>query len=135
MTNTCSQSSKTIHSCVSICYLSQNNSRPHTFLYQELQSGDWTDSEQEDDDAAQSKGWSDPRKASQRIRRLEEKISAARQELIDYRKLVEGRFNLSQIAEQYNSLHVSEDLQPPPRDDDSHYFRSYAENGNRLFFP
>jgi protein arginine N-methyltransferase 3 len=56
-------------------------------------------------------------------------LAASRQELIDYRKIVEGRYDLTGLVEQINS---SEELKPAPRDDDSHYFRSYAENGIQM---
>lgn len=104
-----------------------------TLLYQEFQSDDWTDSEPEDAEGTLATTLSDPRRASQHVRRLEEKLAASRQELKDYRKLVEGRFDFSKLVEQVNEPQTSADSQPPPRDDDSHYFRSYAENGKFNF--
>ncbi|KAF8587688.1 S-adenosyl-L-methionine-dependent methyltransferase [Ramaria rubella] len=94
----------------------------------QLQSTDWTDSETEEAEASQSEPFSQPTKASKHVRRLKEKLATARQDLADYRKLVEGRFDLSKVADQFSILQVSEDSAPPSRDDDSHYFRSYAEN-------
>lgn len=68
--------------------------------------------------------------AEQRVLRLEEKLASSRRELADYRKLIEGRFDLSKVAEQFESLQATTDAHPEKaRDDDSHYFRSYAENG------
>ncbi|KAF8529315.1 S-adenosyl-L-methionine-dependent methyltransferase [Hysterangium stoloniferum] len=94
----------------------------------QLTSDDWSDSEDEDAAVVQPMSVSEPKKALQRIRRLEEKLAAARQELIDYRKIVEGRFDLNRLAKDISSDPNSEEPKVAPRDDDSHYFRSYAEN-------
>ncbi|KAJ8081154.1 hypothetical protein PM082_017997 [Marasmius tenuissimus] len=79
----------------------------------QLQSDDWSDSE--DEDAS-----SDPEK---RIKALERKLEQARAEFNAYRSLINQRLNLIEAA----SDSAAENAQKP-RDDDTHYFESYGAN-------
>ena len=56
---------------------------------------------------------------------LEKRLSDAKQDMVDYQAFVRERLNLSLLTE------ASDDSsdRPTPRDDDSHYFESYGENG------
>ncbi|KAH0586039.1 hypothetical protein H2248_007316 [Termitomyces sp. 'cryptogamus'] len=84
----------------------------------QVQLDDWSDDEEED--AAKT----DP---VRRIKTLEQKLALAKQSLDEYRAFVAKKLDLG------NSLDAP--LQPEPsqttapdRDDDTHYFKSYAEN-------
>jgi protein arginine N-methyltransferase 3 len=61
--------------------------------------------------------------ATRRIRALEKRLVDAKRDLTDYRAFVEERLNKTFMTE------ALDDLTSPPRDDDSHYFESYGENG------
>lgn len=69
------------------------------------------------------------------IQTLQKKLQQTQQDLVDYRDFVSGRLNLAGIAEALkapassSSTHVS----VPLRDDDSHYFQSYEENGESFY--
>lgn len=100
----------------------------------ELQSDDWSDDE-DDEGATGTKTTAAPAdlgQAMHRIRQLEEKLRRTRQEFTDYRGFVKESLNLDGLAESLrDSLAVSStNAALPLRDDDSHYFQSYAENGN-----
>lgn len=69
---------------------------------------------------------SDFASASHRIRLLEKKLDSAKQDLIDYREFIGDRLDISKLSETINDLHPTP---VPIRDDDSHYFESYGENG------
>lgn len=84
---------------------------------------EWSDS---DDDAAPKDVETDLSSAVRRIRVLEKKLAGAKQDFVDYRAFVGERLNTAHLADATN------DLSPAPttaRDDDSHYFESYGENG------
>ena len=74
-----------------------------------------------------------PEHVAQHVRRLEERLAATKASLIDYKLWVEERF-----TEKLEQLHVNNEP-PRPQDDDTHYFSSYAENGqssrNKFEFP
>lgn len=69
---------------------------------------------------------------AQKIRALEKKLAHAKQELSDYRTLISEKLNLSSLTEAINEPTASQ-TSAPIRDDDSHYFQSYGENGTFLF--
>ncbi|ESK84801.1 protein arginine n-methyltransferase 3 [Moniliophthora roreri MCA 2997] len=79
----------------------------------QLQSGDWSDSEDESTN-------SDPEK---RIRALEQKLAQAREEFNAYRALISQRLNLIEAASDERA-----EAEAKSRDDDSHYFDSYGAN-------
>jgi protein arginine N-methyltransferase 3 len=81
-----------------------------------VQSDDWSDSDAEG-------GCPD---TNHRIQILEKKLAAATQNLADYRNFISERFQVSPLIEAINE---SSTTKAPSRDDDSHYFRSYDENG------
>ena len=94
----------------------------------ELQPDDWSDDEEV---VNNHQAPSDLPETQRRIRALENALHKARQDLADYRAFVSQRLNLASLAESLkepeasSSTHVS----VPLRDDDSHYFQSYGENG------
>lgn len=99
----------------------------------ELQSDDWSD-EEEDEPSNGTNATEAPKDLNQalhRIRQLEEKLRKARQDITDYRGFVKERLDLAGLAESLReSVAVSStNAAIPLRDDDSHYFQSYAENG------
>ncbi len=107
----------------------------HTMHTLETATDDWSDSEDEAATAPDSSSQTlDLEKATKRIKLLEKKLQQAKQEFVDYRKFVGNRLNLAGLAEalkehpEASSTHVS----APLRDDDSHYFQSYGENGTYL---
>jgi type I protein arginine methyltransferase len=64
--------------------------------------------------------------AARRIRALEKKLADAKQDLTDYRTFVGEQLNRSLLTEVTDD---SSSILTPARDDDSHYFESYGENG------
>ncbi|KAG7088874.1 hypothetical protein E1B28_012824 [Marasmius oreades] len=78
----------------------------------QLQSDDWSDSEDEQ---------ANPEK---RIKVLEKKLAQARAEFEAYRALVNQRFDLIEAAPDAPAAESA----PKTRDDDSHYFESYGAN-------
>ncbi|TDL19665.1 protein arginine N-methyltransferase [Rickenella mellea] len=81
---------------------------------------DWSDEEDGDPGNISS---------DRRVRALERKLAQAKQDLAEYRKLVESRFDLSRLAEDLNEPSVTIDKSvTKPRDDDTYYFGSYGEN-------
>ncbi|KAH7928744.1 protein arginine N-methyltransferase [Leucogyrophana mollusca] len=96
----------------------------------QLESDSWSD---DDDDEVD--GPASPQNlpsAMRRIQLLERKLADAKRDIIDYRSLVTQKLDVSRLAEivadpgpSGSSAH---DSNPPPRDDDSHYFQSYGEN-------
>ena len=77
---------------------------------------DWSDSEDEEALA------SDPIK---KTRLLEKQLALAQQKVAEYQKLLYQRLDVEG---------PSEEIKPKPRDDDTHYFDSYAENGKVELF-
>ena len=71
---------------------------------------EWSDSEDSEDPA-------------RKIRALENKLAQAQHELMEYRAIVNRQLDLDTVR--------AEEPAKPPRDDDTHYFDSYAENGMR----
>jgi protein arginine N-methyltransferase 3 len=68
--------------------------------------------------------------ATRRIRALEKRLTDAKQDLADYREFVGERLNLSHLTDATDD---SGSIAALPRDDDSHYFESYNENGKYPF--
>ncbi|KAL1744070.1 S-adenosyl-L-methionine-dependent methyltransferase [Schizophyllum fasciatum] len=67
--------------------------------------------------------WSDAEDSedpSRKIRALEAKLAQAQRELMEYRSIVNRQLDLDSVR--------TEEPAKPPRDDDTHYFDSYAEN-------
>ena len=83
-------------------------------------------SESEDGESTSKDALADLPTATRRIRRLEKKLADAKQDLVDYRAFVGERLNLSRLTQ---GIDDSSPGPAPPRDDDSHYFESYGENG------
>ena len=107
----------------------------------ELQTDEW--SEDEEEPSIQTKGKdslsqnSEIQRANLEIRRLKERLAAAQKDLADYRQLVNK--NIADIASgALGNVSLDEikreELPPPgPRDDDTHYFESYNEQGANEF--
>ena len=112
----------------------------------ELQTDDWTDSDDGDGDGddtdagagagagaehsaprgAKSTANFDLSHAQREIRLLRERLSYAQNELRDYQTLVRTRLEVSTL----DALKDDAPLDPPPkRDDDTHYFESYGGSG------
>lgn len=65
-----------------------------------------------------------------KIYALENALHKAQQDLADYRSFIGDRLNLASLAEALQeSAASSSSASQPSRDDDSHYFQSYGENG------
>ncbi|KXN82845.1 Ribosomal protein arginine N-methyltransferase rmt3 [Leucoagaricus sp. SymC.cos] len=82
-----------------------------------LQAGfaeDWSDEEEENGDIQDS---------NKKIRTLEKKLAVAQQSLLEYRQFMQRKLNLPTTKELASSVSTA-----PARDDDTHYFDSYAEN-------
>ena len=97
----------------------------------ELQTDDWSD---EEEGAHSTQSPQDMQQATRRIRQLEEALKKANQDLADYRAFVSKRLNLASLSEALKEPAASSSthLAVPLRDDDSHYFQSYGENGEFL---
>lgn len=70
---------------------------------------------------------SDLPSAIRRIRALEKNIADSKRDFVDYRAFIGERLDLARLTETINE---SDSALPGVRDDDSHYFESYGENGN-----
>ena len=106
-----------------------------------MQTDDWSDDTDTDTDAdanADEEGPSysaqrDAKKASnfdlphahREIRLLKERLANAQNELRDYQRLVRTRLEGPTL----DALKDDIPLDPPKRDDDTHYFESYGGNG------
>jgi type I protein arginine methyltransferase len=105
-----------------------------------LQADDWSDDDGNDNASPADRSKEDDQNlqpdlnhALLEIKRLKEHLLAARRDLTDYRTLVNtniiniaggalGDITVEQIR--------TEELPPtPPRDDDTHYFESYSDQG------
>lgn len=100
-------------------------------LSSELTSTDWSSS---DEDEPSGSAQTDLEVANRRIRALERKLQKAQQDLNDYRAFVGERLGRSRLVaalEEPPASASSTHIAAPLRDDDSHYFQSYGENGER----
>lgn len=93
---------------------------PHLFTVNDT-SDDWSDDEP---NAGPSSSQIDP---SRRIAILERKLQQAKQDLVDYKALVSQRLDLSRLQDAMTEPSGSSKV--VERDDDSHYFQSYGQNG------
>ncbi|KAI0693848.1 protein arginine N-methyltransferase [Cerioporus squamosus] len=99
--------------------------------YVEIEPDDWTDSDEEEE-LLKPETPQDLATATRRIQALQRKLEQAKKDLIYYRQFVSERLNLAGLTDELkksdeassSSTHVA----VPLRDDDSHYFQSYAEN-------
>lgn len=72
--------------------------------------------------------------ATRRIAALQRKLEQSKQDLVYYRGFVSERLNLAGLADELKeptAASTSTHAAVPLRDDDSHYFQSYAENGQQ----
>jgi len=83
-------------------------------------------SESEDGESTSKDAVTDLPSATRRIRALEKRLADAKQDQADYRKFVGERLNLSRLTDAIDDSSSGAAL---PRDDDSHYFESYNDNG------
>lgn len=97
-------------------------------MNQELDSGDWSDSEDEGKAGPSDKD-SDVRLAK-KAKKLQAQLSQAHQDLRELKTMLKGRFELLE-ASVPDAPGIDEAA--VPRDDDTHYFESYAYNGGRVF--
>ncbi|GLB38566.1 putative class I-like SAM-binding methyltransferase superfamily, protein arginine N-methyltransferase family protein [Lyophyllum shimeji] len=79
---------------------------------------DWSDSEEEDTDTV------DP---TRRVQILQRKLAEAKQKFVDYRAFVSKKMNIPALLASPSEPGPSQTV-APARDDDTHYFKSYAEN-------
>lgn len=93
---------------------------------------DWSD----DEDERASQEPLDLATATRRIKSLEAKLRQEQQNLKDYRSFVSEKLNLTGLSEvlQEPSASESTHVGTPLRDDDSHYFQSYGENGESFTY-
>ncbi|KAG5654313.1 hypothetical protein H0H81_004732 [Sphagnurus paluster] len=87
----------------------------------QIQEGDWSDSDDEVDGK--------PVDSARRIKALERQLALAKQDIVDYRALVSKKINLPDLLEAPEPGPSQIALSAPTRDDDTHYFKSYGENG------
>jgi type I protein arginine methyltransferase len=87
---------------------------------------DWSDSE----DGPNISAPDDIVTATRRIATLESKLAAAKEELAHYRSLINQRVDIARIREAIDQPIASPS--PIKRDDDTHYFESYEENGRTI---
>ncbi|KAG6902411.1 hypothetical protein C0995_000337 [Termitomyces sp. Mi166 len=84
----------------------------------QVQPDDWSDSDEEEDAAK-----TDP---VRRIKILERKLALAKQSLDEYRAFVAKKLDVGDSLDA--PLQLASSQTAAPRDDDTHYFKSYAEN-------
>jgi type I protein arginine methyltransferase len=105
----------------------------------ELQTDEWSEDEDEPSIQTKEKGSSSHNRANLEIRRLKERLAAAQKDLADYHQLVNDNItNLAAGTLGNVSLdEIKREELPPsgPRDDDTHYFESYNEQGTSEFIP
>lgn len=94
---------------------------PHSLIVNDT-SDDWSDDDEPN--AGPSSSQIDP---SRRIALLERKLQQAKQDLADYKALVSQRLDLSRLQDAMKEPSGSSTV--VERDDDSHYFQSYGQNG------
>lgn len=95
----------------------------------EIEPDDWSDSDEEDE-AQTSQAPQDLAAATRRMQALQRKLQQAKHDLVYYRQFVSERLNLAGLADELKKPDsLSTQVAVPLRDDDSHYFQSYAENG------
>lgn len=90
----------------------------------------WSDDESAETGASEKQPKDLP-SATRRIAALERKLVQAQQNLADYRSFVGERLDTSGFAQTLASEGQGP-LDAPARDDDSHYFESYGENGKQI---
>jgi hypothetical protein len=96
-----------------------------SFYLSEFQPDDgW--SESDDGESVPKDVITDLPSATHRIHVLEKQLASAKRHLIDYQAFVGERLNLSHLTEAIDGPSANPF---PLRDDDSHYFESYGENG------
>jgi protein arginine N-methyltransferase 3 len=88
----------------------------------------WSDSEVGSEVLAPS----DLVSATKRIAALETKLAAAKEDLAEYRSLVNQRVDIALIRE---AIDAPGEPVSSVRDDDSHYFDSYGVNGVSIQIP
>ncbi|RDX48838.1 protein arginine N-methyltransferase [Lentinus brumalis] len=96
----------------------------------QIEPDDWSDSDEEEE-LEKPEPPKDLASATRRIQALQRKLEQAKKDLVYYRQFVSERLNLAGLTDELkkadeasSSTHVA----VPLRDDDSHYFQSYAEN-------
>ena len=91
----------------------------------ELPADDWSDEEVE----PTLQPPTDLESAKRQIKRLQQQLLQSQKDLGDYRTFVSERLNLASLAEALKEPESSTHAAQPLRDDDSHYFQSYGDNG------
>ena len=91
----------------------------------ELPADDWSDEEVEPTPQPPT----DLESAKRQIKRLQQQLVQSQKDLGDYRTFVSERLNLASLAEALKEPESSTHAAQPLRDDDSHYFQSYGDNG------
>ncbi|EJF55863.1 protein arginine N-methyltransferase [Dichomitus squalens] len=96
----------------------------------QIEPDDWSDSDEEAEQGTLEEP-KDLDTAKRQIKALQRKLQQATQDLVYYHQFVSERLNLAGLADELqkgegtsSASHVA----VPLRDDDSHYFQSYAEN-------
>ena len=99
----------------------------------ELKGNDQDDSDSdEDEEFEKPEPPKDLPSATRRIQALQRKLEQAKKDLLYYRQFVSERLNLAGLTDEVKKSDASSSsthVAVPLRDDDSHYFQSYAENG------
>ena len=99
----------------------------------EIEPDEWSDSDEEveQDKIDEPK---DLAAAQRQIKALQRNLQQAKQDLIYYRQFVGERLNLAGLSDELQKGEgpSGSKTAAPPRDDDSHYFQSYAENGRHI---
>ena len=96
-----------------------------------MEPDDWSDSDEEIDENKLDEP-QDLETAKRQVKALQRKLEQAKQDLVYYRQFVSQRLNLAGLADDLQKEEGSASashVAVPLRDDDSHYFQSYAENG------
>jgi protein arginine N-methyltransferase 3 len=89
---------------------------------------DWSDDEDLSSTDQRPAPPADLPSALRQMQLLERKLAQAHRDMAEYRSLVGQQFDAGRFAEIINEPGPSS-AGPLPRDDDTHYFSSYCENG------
>jgi protein arginine N-methyltransferase 3 len=101
---------------------------PYTQSFTELEMDDWSDDEDLSSTDQRPAPPADLPSALRQMQLLERKLAQAHRDMAEYRSLVGQQFDAGRFAEIINEPVLSSPG-PLPRDDDTHYFSSYCENG------
>lgn len=111
-----------------VCIITSPHLSHDAQSFTELEMDDWSDDEDLSSTDQRPAPPADLPSALRQMQLLERKLAQAHRDMAEYRSLVGQQFDAGRFAEIINEP-VPSSAGPLPRDDDTHYFSSYCENG------